>query len=154
MHRTIAALFALALFAPALASAQVTTTLSGKIVDLATYVTKDHNMDAMHGDAMKGGAMHGDAMKGDAMKGDAMKGDAMKGDATKGDAMKGDAMKGDHDAACPALGLVTAKGSVYLLATQMGTSEAGALCKKLNTTAALTGAIYSKGGVNVFLVGK
>ncbi|MFN2461891.1 MAG: hypothetical protein ABR591_14615, partial [Candidatus Velthaea sp.] len=73
------------------ASAQTPTQLTGKVVDLATYVTKDHNMDAMHGTAM-----HGDAMKGESPKPGAPQGDAM-----HGDAMHGDAMHGESANACP-----------------------------------------------------
>ena len=125
---------ALAIATPAFAqSTGQATTITGKVLDLATYMTHDHNMDAMHGDAMKGDAMKGDAMKGDAMKGDAMKGDAMKGDAMKGDAMKGDAMKGDAmkgDAmhggkACPSLLGVVSQGKAYPLTFQMGSTTAG-----------------------------
>lgn len=52
-------LVALTLTAAA-AQAQTATTLSGKIVDLASYVTHDHNMESTKmghatGDAMKGG---------------------------------------------------------------------------------------------------
>jgi hypothetical protein len=57
---------ALTLALPIVASAVEVTTLSGKLVDVATYVTHDHNMDSMH--AMKGDAMKGDAMKGEAME--------------------------------------------------------------------------------------
>jgi len=52
---------ALTLALPIVASAVEVTTLSGKLVDVATYVTHDHNMDSMH-------AMKGDAMKGEAME--------------------------------------------------------------------------------------
>ena len=46
---------ALGLGLSASAGAQANTTLTGKLVDIATYITKDHNMDAMHG--MKSDAM-------------------------------------------------------------------------------------------------
>ncbi len=137
---------ALGLGLSASAGAQSNTTLTGKLVDIATYMTKDHNMDAMHG-------MKGEAAKGDAMKGDAMKGDAMKGDAMKGDAMKGDAMKGDHAAAdCPALGLVTSSGKVFFVASQMGTPMGASLCKKVNSNVTLSGAGYSQAGASLRLV--
>ncbi|GAC1535243.1 MAG: hypothetical protein NVS2B17_05340 [Candidatus Velthaea sp.] len=145
MMKRLAMALALASLTTAAASAQATS-LTGKVVDLATYVTRDHNMDAMHG------SMKGDAMKGDAMKGDAMKGDAMKGDAMKGDAMKGDAM---HESACPeVLGLATTSGKTYVLATQMGSSKRADLCKAIGKTTTLNGKSYSQGGTTVFLVGK
>lgn len=162
-----------------------------KLVDIATYVTGEHNMDsmksshammgdAMKGDAMNGDAMHDDAMKGDAVEGDAMHGDAMKGDAMKSDAMNGDAMKGDamtggamhgdamkggamHGDAmkgdramgagsCPALGLATRAGKVFLVSTQEGSPAAKALCAKVGTTVSLAGSICANGGMNVFVV--
>ncbi|GAC1583567.1 MAG: hypothetical protein NVS3B28_03230 [Candidatus Velthaea sp.] len=135
MMKRLAMALALASLTTAAASAQATS-LTGKVVDLATYVTRDHNMDAMHG----------------SMKGDAMKGDAMKGDAMKGDAMKGDAM---HESACPeVLGLATTSGKTYVLATQMGSSKRADLCKAIGKTTTLNGKSYSQGGTTVFLVGK
>jgi len=55
----------------------------GKLVDVATYVTRDHNMDSMH--AMKAGWMSADHM-------------------TSGTAPKSDSMAGAHmgSTACPA----------------------------------------------------
>jgi hypothetical protein len=98
-------------------------TFSGKIVDLATYVTRDHNMDAMHA-AMpekSGGAMH-----------------------------EGDMMA---HACPPALGLVTNNGGgLYLLVTQMGTKTAGTLCKNLDKNVTLSGTPYEKSGLRAFLV--
>lgn len=127
-------------------SAPQSTSMTGKIVDLATYVTRDHNMDAMKtGHAMASGAMKGAAMKGAAMKGDAMKGDAMKGDAMKGDAAMSDA--------CPAmLGIVTTTGRAYPLAFQQGGTTAAAACKHVGSTATLTGKAYTQGGTTVLLV--
>jgi hypothetical protein len=73
-------------------------TVSGKIVDLATYVTRDHNMDAMHA-SMPG----------------------------KSSAMMHEGAMMPH-ACPPALGLVTNNGvGLYLLVTQMGTKTAKAL---------------------------
>ncbi len=106
-----------------------TSTMSGKLVDIATYITHDHNMDSMH--AMSGGAMSGDHM------------------------MAGASAKDDHMSArtCPTLGLVTSLGRVYLVATQMGASNNANLCKKINTAVTLSGKVYSQGGMNVLLTG-
>ena len=117
---------ALTLALPIVASAVEVTTLSGKLVDVATYVTHDHNMDSMH-------AMKGDAMKGDAMKGGAMKGEAM-------------------EKACPTLGLVSDSGRVYLVSTQMGESLESKLCKKIDAKVSLAGKVFEQGGMSVLLV--
>jgi hypothetical protein len=129
------------------AGAQTTSTISGKLIDVVTYVTKDHNMGAMKSDhAMAGGdnAMAG----GDhAMAG----GDhAMAG----GDhAMAG----GDHamamaPASCPSLGIVSSKGRVILVSAEQGSSTAKDLCNKLNADVKLTGTAYTQGGTTVFVV--
>jgi pentapeptide MXKDX repeat protein len=145
----------------AAANAQTSTTISGKIVDLATYVTHDHNMDAMKGHAMKDDAMHGDAMHGDAMQGDATHGDAMQGDAMHTDAMHADAMHADAmhadtmhgSSTCPAsLGLVTSAGRVYLLATQAGSAQTQTLCKEIGKTVSVAGTVFSQGGMSALLV--
>ncbi len=102
------------------------STLSGKIVDLATYVTHDHNMDAMK-------MSH----------------------STSDIAMKGDAMHAESTAVtnCPAsLGLVTSSGRVYLLATQMGSTKAQALCTQMGKTASISGTVFSQGGMTALLV--
>ncbi len=121
-------------------SAAQETSVTGKLVDVATYVTRDHNMDSMH--AMKGGSMSGDH--------------AMSGASPGADhAMSGDSIKGDHmtaAAACPPLGIVTDAGRVYAVATQMGVSMKSDLCKKLDSTVSLTGKLYTQGGMSVFLV--
>lgn len=158
MHRTRYALHlavAAALFAaPLTASA---ATLDGKVVDLGTYLTHDHNMDAMHGHAAMANhtAMAGhDAMAGHtAMAGhDAMAGHtAMAGH----DAMAGHTAMAAHDAmgaACPTLGLVTNAGGTYLLVTQMGSSTSAALCKKVGQSVHLDGTAYSQNGMRAFLV--
>jgi hypothetical protein len=122
------------------AGAQTSSTLSGKLVDFATYVTKDHNMDAMKGDhAMKGGD-HAMAGGDHAMAG--------------GDhAMAG----GDHAMAgapesCPALGLVSSSRKIVIVAAQQGSATAKELCAKVNADVTLTGVTYSQGGSSVFLV--
>jgi len=131
---TIASL-SLALALPA--GAQSTSTISGKLVDIATYVTKDHNMDAMKGEH----AMAGDhAMAG---------GDhAMAG----GDhAMAG----GGHamaPASCPPLGVVSTSGRVIMVAAQQGSPTAKELCAQINGNVTLVGTTYSQGGTTVFLV--
>lgn len=115
--------------APMAASAE---TLSGQIVDLGTYVTRDHNMDAMHGSMSGSKSMAHGAMTGH------------------------DAMAG-HDAmshACPpALGLVTNGGAgLYLLVTQMGGKTSETLCKSLGRTVKLQGTTYDKNGMHAILV--
>jgi hypothetical protein len=110
------------------AGAQTNSTISGKLVDLVTYVTRDHNMSAMKGD-------HAMAMAG-------------------GDhAMAG----GDHamamaPASCPALGVVSSKGKVILVSAEQGSATAKDLCSKLNANVTLTGTSYSQGGATVFVV--
>ncbi|HEY5341444.1 MAG TPA: hypothetical protein VIK27_10485 [Candidatus Aquilonibacter sp.] len=124
---TIASL-SLALALPA--GAQSTSTISGKLVDIATYVTKDHNMDAMKGEH----AMAGDhAMAG---------GDhAMAGG--------GHAMA---PASCPPLGVVSTSGRVIMVAAQQGSPTAKELCAQINGNVTLVGTTYSQGGTTVFLV--
>ena len=126
MQRMFLALAAAFIIGTLPALAQTTSTLSGKLVDVATYVTKDHNMDAMQG-AMKGETMHSDAKK-------------------------SEAMKDEHMGPCPALGLVTAKGAIYLVVTQMESAAGASLCKKMNSAVTLSGKLYSQGGMNVILV--
>jgi hypothetical protein len=122
--------------------AQTNSTISGKLVDLVTYVTGDHKMGAMKsGDAMAGGD-HAMASGDHAM--------AMAG----GDhAMAGD----DHamamaPASCPALGVVSSKGKVILVSAEQGSATAKDLCSKLNANVTLTGTSYSQGGATVFVV--
>jgi hypothetical protein len=115
------AAFASAIIAsPLLASAE---TFSGKVVDLATYVTRDHNMDAMRGamgHAMKG-SMHGGSPMGHACP--------------------------------PTLGLVAHGGvSLYLLVTQMGSKTGDALCKLVDKTVTLDATPYEQGGIRALLV--
>ena len=98
-------------------------TVSGKIVDLATYVTRDHNMDAMHASmpSKSSGSMHEGAMM--------------------------------PHACPPTLGLVTNNGGgLYLLVTQMGTKTAETLCKKLDKNVTLSGTTYEKNGLQALLV--
>jgi hypothetical protein len=125
----LAAAVALVAFAagPSVARAE---TFSGKVVDLATYVTRDHNMDSMHGSM--GGAMHG----------------SMPG---KGGAMHEGAMAAHP---CPpTLGLATNDGAgLYLLVTQMGSKTAQLLCKKLDKSVAIGGTAYEKNGLRALLV--
>ncbi|MDQ6942362.1 MAG: hypothetical protein M3169_07570 [Candidatus Eremiobacteraeota bacterium] len=106
-------------------------TVSGTVVDLATYVTHDHNMDAMHGSMS--GAMHGAMPE------------------KTGGAMHEDSMA-KHP--CPAtLGLVTHGGAgLYLLVTQMGSKTAQTLCGKLDKTVSIGGTSYEKGGMHALLV--
>jgi hypothetical protein len=158
------------------AGAQTNSTISGKLVDLVTYVTRDHNMSAMKGDhamaggdhAMAGGdhAMAGGdhAMAGGdhAMAGGdhAMAGGdhAMAGGdhaMAGGDhAMAGGdhAMAGGDHASCPSLGVVSSKGKVIMVSAQQGSATAKDLCAKLNANVTLTGTYYSQGGTSVFLV--
>lgn len=135
---------ALALTATA-AHAQTTATVSGKIVDLATFMTHDHNMDSMKPshDAMSGDGMHADSMKSDSMGSSSMSSDSMHGSTMAA-------------ASCPAtLALVTGSGKVYLLVTEMGTAgsaRAQALCKFLGTTTSLSGSVYTQGGMTALLV--
>lgn len=120
-------LFALPLTIVALAAVRPPTAsaaaISGTVVDVATYITHDHNMDAMHGSMA--------AMKHDSMG----------------------AMKGRAHPCPPALGLTTNGGlQVFLLATQIGSTAASALCAKLDKTATIDGTVYEKGGMRVLLV--
>ena len=115
------------------AGAQTNSTISGKLVDLVTYVTSDHKMGAMKGnDAMAGGDH------------------AMAG----GDhAMAG----GDHAMAmaptsCPALGVVSSKGKVIMVSAAPDSATAKDLCSKLNANVTLTGTTYNQGGTSVFVV--
>ena len=131
------------------AGAQTNSTISGKLVDLVTYVTSDHKMGAMKGnDAMAGGD-HAMAGGDHAMASDdhAM---AMAG----GDhAMAG----GDHamamaPASCPALGVVSSKGRVIMVSAEPGSATAKDLCSKLNANVTLSGTTYNQGGATVFVV--
>ena len=132
--------------APPVAAATPVSDVTGKLVDVATYVTHDHNMDSMH-------MMASDhSMKGESMKGDSMKGDSMKGESMKGDHMMSDASAKGHAAVCPALGVVTDAGRVYLVATQMGQALGADLCRHINSTVTLSGRIFAQGGTSVFLV--
>jgi hypothetical protein len=98
-------------------------TVSGKIVDLATYVTRDHNMDAMHA-SMRG------------------KSSAMMHEGTM-----------MTRACPSTLGLVTNNGvGLYLLVTQMGTKTAETLCKNLDKNVTVSGTTYEKSGVRALLV--
>jgi hypothetical protein len=98
-------------------------TVSGKIVDLATYVTRDHNMDAMHA-SMPG----------------------------KSSAMMHEGAMMPH-ACPPALGLVTNNGvGLYLLVTQMDTKTAETLCRNLDKNVTVSGTTYEKSGLRALLV--
>ncbi len=127
---TLGLVAALAIFAaPVAASAE---TVSGQVVDLGTYVTRDHNMDAMHGSMSGKHSMGNDSMPGH-------------------EAMGGrDAMS--HP--CPStLGLVKKDGAgLYLLVTQMGSTTGQTLCKRVGRNVTLDGTAYNKNGMNAFLV--
>jgi len=130
MNKFILGFAAIIAFATTAADAQTATTFSGKIVDLATYITRDHNMDAMK--------MHPGNMKSGEMQGDSMHGDTTKSDAASN---------------CPStLGLVTSAGRIYLLATQMGSSAMQSLCKRIGKATSLSGTAYTQGGMSVLLV--
>lgn len=122
--------------APPVAAATPVSDVTGKLVDVATYVTHDHNMDSMH-------MMASDH---------SMKGESMKGDSMKGEHMMSDASAKGHAAVCPALGVVTDAGRVYLVATQMGQALGADLCRHINSTVTLSGRIFAQGGTSVFLV--
>jgi hypothetical protein len=129
------------------AGAQTNSTISGKLVDLVTYVTKDHNMGAMKGDHAMAGGDHAMAGGDHAMAG----GDhAMAG---SDHAMAGS----DHamamaPASCPALGVVSSKGKVTMVSAEQGSATAKNLCAKLDANVTLTGTWYNQGGTSVFLV--
>jgi hypothetical protein len=127
------------------AGAQTTSTLSGKLVDIITYVTQDHNMSAMKGDHAMAGGDH--AMAGDdhAMTAD----HAMAGD---DHAMTADHAMAMAPASCPALGVVSSKGKVTLVSAKAGSATAADLCKKLNADVTLTGTLYTQAGTTVFVV--
>lgn len=109
-----------------LASAQSAGTLSGKIVDAATYVTSDHNMDSMkmkeHGSSSMSGSMNNEHAMGESMK-----------------------------EGCRTLGVLS-RGKLTVVATQMGSPMAAALCSALGKTVTLSGKSYTRGGFSVFLV--
>jgi hypothetical protein len=148
---TLSVAFAL----PALA--QSNSTLSGKLVDFTTYITKDHNMDAMKGDhamAMAGGD-HAMAAGDHAMSGDHAMASGDQAMAAGDHAMSGDHAMASGDAmatVCPALGIVSGSNKIVMVAAQQGSATAKDLCAKLNSTVTLTGAVYSQGGSSVFLV--
>jgi len=132
------------------ATAASTTTVSGKVVDLVSYMTKDHSMNSMSHGAMAGDhAMAGGAMAGGAMAGDHAMASPAAGAMAGDHAMAGGAMAA---ASCPTLGLVTAAGKVYSLGTHDGDATQGELCKKLNAQVSVTGTVFSEGGSTVFLV--
>ena|SRR5579863_2974066 len=113
------------------AHAQTATTISGQIVDLATYITRDHNMDSikMHDGRMNSGSKQAESMHGEAMK---------------------DAATASN---CPStLGLVTSAGRIYLLATQMGSGTIQSLCKQIGNTTNVSGTAYTQGGMSALLV--
>ena len=136
------------------AGAQTTSTISGKLVDIVTYVSKDHNMGAMKGDHAMASGDHAMASGDHAM---ASSDHAM---ASSDNAMAGGdhAMAGgDHamataPASCPPLGIVSSTGKVILVSAEQGSSTAKDLCKKLNAAVTLTGTTYTQGGTTVFLV--
>ena len=107
------------------ASAETTSTLSGKIVDVATYVTSDRNMDSMK---MK---QHGSVVSG-----------SMNDDHTMGMGTKEE---------CRTLGVLS-QGRLTLLAAQIGSQMSSALCTALGRTATVSGRTYTRAGVTVFLV--
>ncbi|MBV8601691.1 MAG: hypothetical protein JO359_09045 [Candidatus Eremiobacteraeota bacterium] len=125
--RLVALALGALLAATTFATAQTAGTLTGKVVDVATYVTKDHNMDSMKGHAMSGG-------------------DHAMGSSSMG-SMKDEGMKPE----CGMLG-VLANGKITLVSTQMGSETAAALCKSLNKTVTLSGKSYTEAGMTVFLV--
>jgi hypothetical protein len=115
------------------AGAQSNAIISGKLVDLVTYVTRDHNMGAMKGDHAMAGGDHAMAMAGD------------------DHAMAG----GDQamaPASCPPLGVVSSKGKVILVSAEQGSATAKDLCSKINANVTLNGTSYSQGGTTVFVV--
>lgn len=123
MTRLLAFSLAIAALGATVPSAASAATFSGTVVDVATFVTRDHNMDAMHGSM---GAMKHESMG---------------------------AMKGAGHPCPPALGLATNGGlQVYLLAPQMGSATGASLCAKLDKTATVDGTVYEKGGMRALLV--
>jgi hypothetical protein len=115
------------------AGAQSNAIISGKLVDLVTYVTRDHHMGAMKGDHAMAGGDHAMAMAGD------------------DHAMAG----GDQamaPASCPPLGVVSSKGKVILVSAEQGSATAKDLCSKINANVTLNGTSYSQGGTTVFVV--
>ena len=108
------------------AGAQTTSTISGKLIDIVTYVTKDHNMDVMKSArAIAGG---NNAIAG------------------------GDHAMAIAPALGPTLGIVSPKGKIILVSAEQGSPTAKNLCNKLNVDAKLTGAVYAQGGTTVFVV--
>ena len=134
-----------------IASAQTAGTLTGKIVDIATYVTKDHNMDSMKaGDHGASGAMPSDHGASDTMSSDHGSSGSTARDHAMSRSMSGDHAMG-HAEECHMVGLL-ANATITLLSTQMGSSTGAALCARLNKTATITGKSYSQAGITVFLV--
>jgi hypothetical protein len=120
------AIIATALTTASAASAQTAATLTGKIVDAATYVTSDHNMDSMkmneHGSTSMSSSMSGSH-----------------------------AMSNESKEECRTLG-VLAGGKLTLLATQIGSQASSGLCSALGKTVTLSGKSYSRAGLRIFLV--
>jgi predicted porin len=109
------------------ASAQTAGTLTGKIVDAATYVTSDHNMDSMkmkeHSSTSMSGSMSSSHEMGNAVKEE-----------------------------CGTLGILS-QGRLTLLATQIGSQTSATVCNALGKTVTLSGKTYTRAGLTVFLVG-
>lgn len=152
MNKTLLALGGIFVATMAIVSAQTTGTLTGTIVDVATYVTKDHNMDSM----MKSGhAMSGDRSMSGSTSGEHMMAGGSHAvpasDHAMADSMSGDRTHNGTKEACHMLGLL-ASGHITLLASQTGSSAAAELCGRLNKTVTVTGKSYTQAGATIFLV--
>jgi hypothetical protein len=155
MIRTLLALGSFLVATATVATAQTPATLTGKVVDVATYVTRDHNMDSMmkSSPAMPGGHEMAASTTGNHMMPGASPA-AMSNDHAMSASMPDNhGMNDTTKEECRMLGLL-ANGHITLLSSQMGSDVAARLCGKLNKTIVITGKSYSQSGTTVFLVDK
>ncbi|HET9030158.1 MAG TPA: hypothetical protein VFN49_08275 [Candidatus Aquilonibacter sp.] len=129
--RAFAALIA-ALALSATTAFASTTSVSGTVVNIASYISGDgtattFNMGAMMGNGSAYGMSNGGMMGGYGAHG---------------------AMNGCRSA----LGLVTSGGTVYLLVTDAPSTGMFALCSEIGSHVTLRGTIFEKGGVRALRV--
>ena len=123
-------LMAILLVALCSSSAVASTSITGQLVNIATYVTGDASATTFNMGAMMGNGGNG----------------AMMGNG-------GGSMAGSGMYACrSAIGLVTSRGDLYLLVVDGATFNAFSLCSHLGSQATVQGAVFEKAGLRAIRV--
>ncbi|MDE2480956.1 MAG: hypothetical protein KGN02_02055 [bacterium] len=150
MKRTIVAAAAALALATAVAPA-ATRTISGTLVNVASYVTGNADAVTYGMGSMMAGYGHMTGANGSMMSG--TNGSMMGG--SNGSMMGGSTGQGWMRACAGSVGLVTKQGKLYLLVTQAGTGTAyggHGLCSRIGSSATVSGETFERGGIEVLEV--